>query len=259
MSDEKQPIIIKKIIKKGGGHHGGAWKVAYADFVTALMALFIVLWVLGQDDEVKQAVSGYFRDPVGFTLKSRAMIDQKNLGIQINSINQNDLDQINKEEEERRFDEMREELTTTLGEDANFLPLLDQMKIEMIDDGMKIEMLDSEDDVFFQSGSSRMSAKATKFIEAVGTKLAKIPNKIAIEGHTDARPLNQGGNYTNYELSTDRANSARRTLIRGGVGEGQIDEIRGYADKRLKDSTNPFSVVNRRISIIVKYLKKHKE
>ena len=255
MADEKQPIIIKKIIKKGGGHHGGAWKVAYADFVTALMALFIVLWILGQDSEVKEAIAGYFRDPVGFTLKSRAIIDQKNLGIQINSINQNDLEKINKEEEERRFDEMKDELTSELGEDANFLPLLDQMKIEMIDDGMRIEMLDSEDDVFFQSGSSQMSAKAKKFIKAVGAKLAKIPNKIAIEGHTDARPLNKGGNYTNYELSTDRANSARRTLISGGVGEGQIDEIRGYADKRLKDKDNPFAVVNRRISIIIKYLK----
>ncbi len=255
MSDEKQPIIIKKVYKKGGGHHGGAWKVAYADFVTAMMALFIVLWVLGQDSEVKDAIAGYFRDPVGFTLKSRAVIDQKNLGVQINSINQNDLEKINKEEEERRFSEMKEELTSELGEDENFLPLLDQMKIEMIDDGMRIEMLDSEDDVFFKSGSSQMSAKARKFIKAVGEKLAKIPNKIAIEGHTDARPLNKGGNYTNYELSTDRANSARRTLISGGVGEGQIDEIRGYADKRLKDKDNPFSVVNRRISIIIKYLK----
>ncbi len=255
MSDEKQPIIIKKVYKKGGGHHGGAWKVAYADFVTAMMALFIVLWVLGQDSEVKDAIAGYFRDPVGFTLKSRAVIDQKNLGVQINSINQNDLEKINKEEEERRFNEMKEELTAELGEDENFLPLLDQMEIEMIDDGMRIEMLDSEDDVFFKSGSSQMSAKARKFIKAVGEKLAKIPNKIAIEGHTDARPLNKGGNYTNYELSTDRANSARRTLISGGVGEGQIDEIRGYADKRLKDKDNPFSVVNRRISIIIKYLK----
>ncbi len=255
MSDEKQPIIVKKVIKKGGGHHGGAWKVAYADFVTALMALFIVLWILGQDSEVKESIAGYFRDPVGFTLKSRAMIDQKNLGVQINSINQEDLDRINKEEEDRRFEEMKEELREELGEDETFLPLLDQMQIEMIDDGMRIEMLESENDVFFESGSSQMSAKAREFIKAVGAKLAKIPNKIAIEGHTDARPLNKGGNYTNYELSTDRANSARRTLISGGVQEGQIDEIRGYADKRLKDKKNPFSVVNRRISIIIKHLK----
>ncbi len=256
MSDEKQPIIIKKIIKKGGGHHGGAWKVAYADFVTALMALFIVLWIVGQDSEIKSAVGGYFRDPVGFTLKSRAMIDQKNLGVQINSINQNDLDRINMEEEERRFDEMKDELTSELGEDANFLPLFDQMEITMIDDGMKIEMLESDEDIFFELGSSRLSKKANSFLQKVGEKLGKISNKIAIEGHTDARPLNQGGSFTNYELSTDRANSARRTLIAGGLGEGQVDEIRGFADKRLKDSKNPFSVVNRRISIIVKYINK---
>ncbi len=256
MADEKQPIIIKKIIKKGGGHHGGAWKVAYADFVTALMALFIVLWILGQGPEVQKAVGGYFRDPVGFTLKSRAMIDQKNMGVQINSINQEDLDRINKEEEERRFDEMKEDLTHDLSEDASFLPLLDQMEITMIDDGMRIEMLESDEDVFFELGSSKLSGKANSFLQKVGEKLSKIPNKIAIEGHTDARPLNKGGSYSNYELSTDRANSARRALIAGGLGEGQVDEIRGYADKRLKDKDNPFSVVNRRISIIVKYLNK---
>ena len=254
MSDDKQPIIVKKIIKKGGGHHGGAWKVAYADFVTAMMALFIVLWILGQDQEVKDAVSGYFRDPVGYSMKSRAIIDNSTPGLQINSISQNELDRINKEEEIRHFEEMKEELTDELSGDKNFISLLDQMKIEMIDDGMRIEMLESENDVFFELGSATLSNKASEFLKIVGSKLGKIPNKIAIEGHTDARPLNKGGNYTNYELSVDRANSARRTLIRGGVKEGQIDEIRGYADKRLRDKDNPYGVVNRRISIIIKYL-----
>jgi chemotaxis protein MotB len=256
MADEKQPIIVKKIIKKGGGHHGGAWKVAYADFVTALMALFIVLWILGQDQEVKEAVSGYFRDPVGFTMKSRAIIDNGNTSAQILSINQADLNIINQQEEEKRFEEMKTEITSELGSDENFLPLLDQMEITMIDDGMRIEMLESNDDVFFELGSAHLSFKASGFLKTIGAKLGQIPNKIAIEGHTDARPLNKGGGYSNYELSTDRANSARRALVAGGVGEGQIDEIRGFADKRLKDSKNPFSVVNRRISIIIKYLNK---
>mgnify|MGYP001281251463 CR=1 FL=1 len=254
MSDDKQPIIVKKVIKKGGGHHGGAWKVAYADFVTAMMALFIVLWILGQDEEVKNAVSGYFRDPVGYSMKSRAIIDNINPGVQINKISQDNLDRLNKEEETRRFEEMKEELTDELNGDENFLPLMDQLKIEMIDDGMRIEMLESEKDVFFELGSSTLSAKAKEFLKIIGSKLGKIPNKIAIEGHTDARPLNNGGNYTNYELSVDRANSARRTLIRGGVREDQIDEIRGFADNRLRDKKNPFAIVNRRISIIIKYL-----
>jgi len=254
MADEKQPIIVKKIIKKGGGHHGGAWKVAYADFVTAMMALFIVLWVLGQDEEVKQAVSGYFRDPVGFSMKSRAVIDKANAGMQIESINQNDLDRINKQEEERQFNEMKEKITSELSQDKNFIPLLDQMNIEMISEGMRIEMRDSEDDVFFELGSAHLSKQASNFLKKIGAQLGKIPNKIAIEGHTDALPLNKGGGYTNYELSADRANSARRALVAGGVREGQVDEIIGFADKRLKDPENPFSVVNRRISIIIKYL-----
>lgn len=254
MADEKQPIIVKKVIKKGGGHHGGAWKVAYADFVTAMMALFIVLWILGQDQEVKDAVSGYFRDPVGYSAKSRAIIDNTRPGLQIATIHQSELDRINKEEETRRFEEMKDDLTSELGGDENFVPLLDQMKIEMISEGMRIEMLESENDVFFELGSARLSPKAFNFLKIVGSKLSKIPNKIAIEGHTDARPLNKGGNYTNYELSSDRANSARRALVSGGVKEGQIDEIIGFADKRLRDKKNPFGVVNRRVSIIIKYL-----
>jgi len=255
MADDKQPIIVKKIIKKGG-HHGGAWKVAYADFVTAMMALFIVLWILGQDQEVKEAVSGYFRDPVGYSLKSRAMIDNTNSSMQITSMNQKDLERINKEEEERRFEEMKDDLTAELSEDPNFVPFLDQMKIEMTNDGMRIEMLESENDVFFELGSAVLSPKAQKFLELVASKLAVFPNKIAIEGHTDARPLNSGGTYTNFELSTDRANSARRTLVNGGVSSSKIDEIIGFADKRLRDKDNPYSVVNRRISIILKYIDK---
>jgi len=254
MSDDKQPIIVKKIIKKGGGHHGGAWKVAYADFVTAMMALFIVLWILGQDQEVKEAVSGYFRDPVGFSLKSKAMIDRTNTSAQITTMNQNDLERINKEEEERRFEEMKEDLTEELSNDENFVTLLDQMEIEMTEDGMRIEMLESENDAFFELGSSVLSPKASKFLELVASKLANFPNKIAIEGHTDSRPLNSGGSYTNYELSTDRANSARRALINGGVTLTQIDEIIGYADRRLRDAKDPYNVINRRISIILKYI-----
>jgi len=255
MADDKQPIFVKKIIKKGG-HHGGAWKVAYADFVTAMMALFIVLWILGQDQEVKEAVSGYFRDPVGYSLKSRAMIDNTNSSLQITTMNQDDLERINKEEEERRFEEMKEDLTADLSDDPNFIPFLDQMKIEMTKDGMRIEMLESENDAFFELGSSVLSSKAQKFLELVASKLSTFPNKIAIEGHTDARPLNSGGTYTNFELSTDRANSARRTLVNGGVSYSKIDEIIGYADKKLRDKENPNSVVNRRISIILKYIER---
>jgi len=126
----------------------------------------------------------------------------------------------------------------------------------MTKDGMRIEMLESENDAFFELGSSVLSSKAQKFLELVASKLSTFPNKIAIEGHTDARPLNSGGTYTNFELSTDRANSARRTLVNGGVSYSKIDEIIGYADKKLRDKENPNSVVNRRISIILKYIER---
>jgi chemotaxis protein MotB len=149
---------------------------------------------------------------------------------------------------------MKADLTEELSQDENFVSLLDQMVIEMTEDGMRIEMLESENDAFFELGSSVLSQKASKFLELVASKLANFPNKIAIEGHTDSRPLNSGGSYTNYELSTDRANSARRALINGGVSLAQIDEIIGYADRRLRDAKDPYNVINRRISIILKYI-----
>ncbi len=251
--DKKNIIIVKKVIKKGGGHHGGAWKVAYADFVTAMMALFIVLWVLGQNDDIKRAVSNYFQDPTGYSEFGKNVMIGKNAGV-IEMEKDGDM-RHKKEEELKKFEEMKDEIMDELGDDENYIPLLDQIKIEVVEDGMRIEMVESSKNIFFQIGSATLNDKSNLLMQMIGSQLSKIPNKIAIEGHTDSRPLNRAGdNYTNFELSTDRANSARRAIVAGGVTEGQIDEIRGYADKRLRDKSNPYSLVNRRISITVKYL-----
>lgn len=253
MADDQQPIIVKKIVK-GGGHHGGAWKVAYADFVTAMMALFIVLWILGQSPEVKEAISGYFNDPTGFSMpgvealkKDPTMLIEPEIDEQI----------LFREREKRRLEQMGDEIVNDIAGDSEYLGLMDQIQVEIIDEGLRIELVESSEDVFFQLGSAQLDNKAEVILKKVGHRLSSLDNLVVIEGHTDARPLtSRGGKYTNYELSADRANSARRALMTGGLEESQIDEIRGYAAKRLKDKSDPFSLLNRRISIIVKFSEK---
>jgi chemotaxis protein MotB len=251
MSDDKNnpPIIIKKI-KKSEGHHGGAWKVAYADFVTAMMALFIVLWVLSQDTATKESIVRYFKDPIGFSAKNKNILQG----------NTKDLTEINEDKATRkameldRLRKMGEKIISELGGDPDFADLKNQIKIEFSKEGLKIEILDSVDGAFFRIGTATLNPRAEELIKKIGNNLARLPNKIVIEGHTDARPYSGNGTgYTNFELSAERANSARRALVSGKLSGSQIDEVRGYADRKLRDKKNPFSTVNRRISIIVKY------
>ncbi len=255
MSDfdnSEQPIIIKKIKKGGGGHHGGAWKVAYADFVTAMMALFIVLWVLSASEEVKEAVAGYFRDPVGFQSGGGRMMKP---GSKMNLMDENILREKDfKEAQKEKFEKMKQEIMDKLAESESISLLTDQIKFELTDEGLRIELVDSSNDVFFKLGSSHLNNEAEMILYQVAKEVSKLPNKVAIEGHTDIRPYNVGNpDYTNYELSADRANSARRALVNGGLRESQIDEIRGYAANRLRDENDPYNIINRRISIVIKY------
>jgi chemotaxis protein MotB len=249
--NDSAPIIIKKVNKGHGGHHGGAWKVAYADFVTAMMALFIVLWVLSQSEEVIQGVAGYFKDPIGFSNNSTQIIDGPGSGTQEVTI---DVERKLEEMERERLAEMGEEIVNEISSNQEFVHLADQIEIEFVDEGMRIEMVESADDIFFQIGSSNMQPESKKILRDIGSQLASIGNMIVVEGHTDARPfVSAGRDYSNYELSADRANAARRELIAGGLESDRIYEIRGYADKMLRDEQDPFNVVNRRISIIIKY------
>ncbi len=253
LDNDNRPIIIKKVKKGGHGHHGGAWKVAYADFVTAMMALFIVLWILGQSEEVKQAVSSYFNDPIGFSENNKG---KGIVPVQGNAIIDLDMkaQMERKLQEKKELAEMGEKIVDELQSIPEFEGLADQITIEMVDEGLRIEILDSFDEVFFEIGKSDLKSQAYEIIKKMGTNIAKLNHKIAIEGHTDSRKYSNGAmGYTNFELSAERANSARRALVSGGLKEEQIMEVRGYADKKLKNIKNPFDVSNRRISIIVKY------
>jgi len=260
MSDgggEGNIIIVKKIVKGGGGHHGGAWKVAYADFVTAMMALFIVLWILGQSPQVKQAVSAYFKDPIGFTTNKGKFILQGGGGTQKSivpmEVNVQRAEQQLKQIQRQKMEATGQELMKELSNVPEFKELLKKITIEYTEDGMRIEIIET-DDVFFEIGTSKLKRAAAELLKKIGENLAKKNNKIVLEGHTDSRPFpGSGFGYTNFELSADRANASRRGLLAGGVTNNQIDEIRGFADKRLRDAKDPYSASNRRISILVKY------
>lgn len=252
--NDSPPVIKKKNKKSHGGHHGGAWKVAYADFVTAMMALFIVLWVLGQSEEVKEAVAGYFKDPAGFSSGSINLLEGKeNIVVDLDLQNE----ALRHENEKKELAKMGEEILQELSESEEFQDMLDQIQIEVVEEGLRIEMVESADDVFFEIGTSQLKSSAFKLLQNIGTQISKKKNKIIVEGHTDSRPYSgDGTGYTNFELSSERANSARRALTTGGVSEEQINEVRGFADKRLRDKNDPYSAINRRISIILKFTEK---
>jgi chemotaxis protein MotB len=253
INQDGNPIIIKKTKAHSGGHHGGAWKVAYADFVTAMMALFIVLWVLGQDDAVKESIAKYFKDPIGLSSKGRNVLQGNSKKIPDSDL-QTQIEQ--RESEKLELKNMGDKLLSELAKDPEFANITGQIKIEIVDEGLRIEMLDSDQNVFFEIGTSKLKPEAVSLLKKIGDYISTIPNKIVIEGHTDARPYTGKDGYTNFELSADRANSARRALELSKIDPTKIDEIRGYADRRLRDKEDPFNLVNRRISIIVKFLNK---
>lgn len=256
--NNEQPIFPPKKKKKAHhGHHGGAWKVAYADFVTAMMALFIVLWVMGQSAEVKESVSSYFQDPSKFSIISGAPkggMSKSVIDLGVSSAEKQKKEQM--EKQAKQFEEMKGTILKELNKNPQFADLIDQIDITMVDEGMRIEMLESANNVFFEIGSARLNPNAEQILMQIGKDVIRLPNKIVVEGHTDSRTyIGARIGYDNFDLSTERANSAKLALSKGGVNENQIDEIRGYADKRLRDFKDPFSIVNRRISIILKYAK----
>jgi chemotaxis protein MotB len=236
-----QPIIVIK--KKGGhgGHHGGAWKVAYADFVTAMMALFIVLWLMNSSKQVQEAVGGYFKDPTGTS--KMVGTDMQGAGESF-ALSREDMPKL------------KEELQKAIRHIDNFDKLKDQIEMTVTAEGLRIELLESEPGTFFESGSPVPSANGRELLIALAGELGKLPNKVSLEGHTDAKPFAKGTTYGNWELSADRANAARRLMQQSGVRGDQVMQVRGYADQRLRKPNNPEDPSNRRISLIVQNIAK---
>jgi chemotaxis protein MotB len=240
----KRPIIIIK--KKGGhgGHHGGAWKVAYADFVTAMMALFIVLWLMNSSKQIQVAVGGYFKDPTGTSKK-----------VGSNQIGSGENFTLTKDD----MPKLKEELQKAVRQVTNFDKLKNQIEMTITSEGLRIELLESSSGTFFESGKPGVNDDGHELLVALAQQLGKLPNRISIEGHTDAKPYATARDYGNWELSTDRANSARRIMQAAGLNSNQISQVRGYADQKLRVPGNPLEPSNRRISLIVQYVVKDED
>ena len=240
MAETQEIIIIKK--KSGhAGHHGGAWKVAYADFVTAMMALFIVLWLLSASKEVQVAVGGYFRDPRG----SGKLVGTNNNGSA-------DFVALKKED----MSQLKEDILKSIHHVDPLDKLKGQIEITITQEGLRIELMESAKGTFFESGSSQPTVALIELLRVLAQELGKLPNKISIEGHTDAKPYSQIKSYDNWDLSTDRANAARRMMQANGVLPGQLSQVRGFADQQLRLPKKPQDPSNRRISVIVQHLVK---
>ncbi len=232
------PIIIKKKVSHGG-HHGGAWKVAYADFVTAMMALFIVLWLLNTSPKVQKAVAGYFKDPLG-TAKDAGTNKQ---GAADNFVLSKD-----------NMKALKEQLEKAIRQVPDFDKLKDHIEMTITNEGLRIELSESAAGTFFDSGSAKISKDGAELLDTLAGELGKLPNQLAFEGHTDSKPYAEGSSYGNWELSTDRANAARRLMTQNGIRTDQVTQVRGFADRRLRNKADPLDPANRRISMIVLYL-----
>jgi chemotaxis protein MotB len=236
-----KPIIV---IKRKGGHggaHGGAWKVAYADFVTAMMALFIVLWLLNTSEKIQKAVGGYFKDPSGTAKLTGSDMQGAEENFVITKDNMEDL---------------KEQLEKTIREVPSFEKLKNNIDMTITNEGLRIELTESAAGTFFDSGSAKISGDGGDLLTALAGELGKLPNTLAMEGHTDSKQYPEGSNYGNWELSFDRANAARRLMAQHGIRIDQVTQVRGFADQRLRKKDAPLDPSNRRISLIVQYLKK---
>jgi chemotaxis protein MotB len=239
MADE-QPIIIKK---KGGhgGHHGGAWKVAYADFVTAMMALFIVLWLMNSSKPVQEAVGGYFRDPHGVAQKKGTALGGAGETAPV----------VIKED----MAKLKEDLLKAMEQLADFDKLKKQIEMTVTPEGLKIELMEDPNGTFFENGKAQPTPIMQNLLKVLSAEVGKLPNPVSIEGHTDSKPFSDSQTYGNWELSTDRANAARRLMENSGLRPKQVVQVRGYADQNLRKPLQPEDASNRRVTLIVQYVK----
>lgn len=235
----ERPIIIVR--KKSGhaGHHGGAWKVAYADFVTAMMSLFIVLWLMNTSQKVRQAVAGYFNDPRG---KSTLTGTDQSGSSENLALTQNNIA------------DLKQKIEATIRKMNDLKALQNQIQITITPEGLRIELLETKDGTFFNTGSATLNKNGRELLEMLAGQLGEVPNRVSIEGHTDAQPYASKEGYGNWELSADRANAARRVMEATGLRPNQVSQVRGYADQKLRVPGNPLDPSNRRISLIVQYL-----
>ncbi len=251
----KKIVIVKKKIVGGGGHHGGSWKVAYADFVTAMMAFFMVMWILGMDDKTKQAIEGYFANPVGYKKGYGAGSSPLSTGTAPTNVQKTPLRMIVRSTEQRTFEQLKNAILDKVASNDSLKALKALVDVQVTSDGLRIELVETgSGDVFFPLGSAKMKSATMLALQLIGSELATLHHPVILEGHTDAAQFTSaGGTYGNWELSADRANAARRVLEGVGLSDGRIVEVRGYAATKPRMMDDPLSAANRRISILLPF------
>ncbi|MBH3427633.1 flagellar motor protein MotB [Pseudomonas alkylphenolica] len=269
--ENNQPIIVKRVKRFGDGHHGGAWKIAFADFATAMMAFFLVLWLLSTaTPEQKIAIAGYFKDPIGFSESgtpyiidlggSPQLAPEKTINPEVKSeptpdtsiqLDQDKVESMAEQVERERLELLLQELQNKVEENPQLQKFKDQILFEITQDGLRIQIMDAENRPMFDLGSARLQPYFEDILLAMADTIKAVPNKISISGHTDAKPYAGTGDFGNWELSANRANAARRALVAGGYPDSQVARVVGYASSSLFDRANPLNPVNRRIDIIV--------
>lgn len=274
-SKKLQPIIVKKIRKGGHAAHGGAWKIAYADFVTAMMAFFLLMWLLGSTTEGdKKGIADYFNSPLKLSLLgggsgsgdsssvikgggadlSRSSGQVKNGEVEAarRTINLQALKAEQRRAEAARLHALKEKVDEVLANNPRLAAMRSQIRLDMTPDGLRIQIVDEQNRPMFDSGSAVVQAHMRELLREIGSVLAEVPNRLTLEGHTDAQPFAGGERgYSNWELSSDRANASRRELVAGGLPDDRVLRVQGLASSKLFEPQRPDSPANRRISIIV--------
>jgi chemotaxis protein MotB len=254
MRAKEHPVIIVRRKKGGhGGHHGGAWKVAYADFVTAMMAFFLVMWLAAQDSRIREAVAGYFAEPGLMPHeRSNSMLESGRGGIDPSGMTVLDRQPSSLQEAEQRALSEAAERIRQETQAREFESLRDQVELRITSEGLRIELVERSGSSFFDSGSSVLRGESIKILSVIAREIGRLQNDVVIEGHTDSRQYASGDRYGNWELSSDRANAARRVMLVEGLREGQLRTVRGFADNELRIPEAPLDPRNRRVSIVVR-------
>ncbi|HAT1596581.1 TPA: flagellar motor protein MotB [Legionella pneumophila] len=267
--------VIKKIKKNDHKHHGGSWKIAFADFVTAMMAFFLLMWLVASLNKAQKAgIAEYFKQPMKVALFGGESMGNRKTTIKGGGPNIEDTDgqvsatnkplineSIAKDKEIvesqaneiKKLEELKSEINLSMEKDPSLAGLKKQLLMDVVSDGLRIQLIDNQKKPMFDVGSDKINPEIEPILANIAKLLNSVPNKITIQGHTDANPYHNPDEleYTNWELSAQRANAARRALIKAGMDENKVMTVTGYSSTVLLDKANPYNPENRRISIIV--------
>ena len=274
MSEDVRPIVVKRIKKVAGGHHGGAWKIAYADFVTAMMAFFLLMWLLGSTAKGDLAgIADYFQNPVKVAMAGGSGSGDatsilqgggQDLTRQAGQVKKGDVDQkkstsFSKEaqaefrrKEQERLETLKADIEKMIDKSPQLAQFKRQMLLDITSEGLRIQIVDEQNRPMFDSGGAELKPYTREILRQIGKSLNGVSNRISLAGHTDAAQFSGGAQgFSNWELSANRANASRRELVAGGLDDAKVLRVVGLASTVLFDKNDPLNSVNRRISIVV--------